>query len=274
MAGIDVFNKEPATDHPFLDLENVTVTPHLGANTKESQKNIAIQAAENAIAAAKGISYPNALNLPIKENELPNFVRPYLELVQKIGHLSAQITKSAVKSIKVIAEGPVADHIESMSTFATVGVLTESLGDQVNYVNAEFVAVERGIDISKEVRPNTSGFINRIAIKLTTSEGTIFIAGTVFDDTVQRIVEIDDYILDVEPKGTMIFFRNTDTPGVIGDVGKIMADNHLNISDFRLGRDKKQQALAVVRIDGQVTKNVIEALQSLEACISVGYATL
>ncbi|HIQ27420.1 MAG TPA: phosphoglycerate dehydrogenase [Sulfurovum sp.] len=274
MAGIDVFNKEPAIDHPFLDLDNVTVTPHLGANTKESQKNIAIQAAENAIAAAKGISYPNALNLPIKENELPDFVRPYLELVQKIGHMSAQITKSAVKSIRVIAEGPVADHLESMGTFATVGVLTESLGDQVNYVNAEFVAAERGIEISKEVTPNTSGFINRIAVKLTTAEGIIFIAGTVFDENVQRIVEIDDYILDVEPKGTMIFFRNTDTPGVIGDVGKIMADNKLNISDFRLGRDHKQQALAVVRIDGQVTKEVIEALQSLEACISVGYAAL
>ena len=274
MAGIDVFDKEPATDHPFLDFDNVTVTPHLGANTKESQKNIATQAAENAIAAAKGIAYPNALNLPIKENELPNFVRPYLELIQKIGHMSAQITKSAVKSIKVIAEGPVSEHIESMGTFATVGVLTESLGDQVNYVNAEFVAVERGIEISKEVKANTSGFINRIAIKLTTGEGTIFIAGTVFDDTVQRIIEIDDYILDVEPKGTMIFFRNTDTPGVIGDVGKIMAENKLNISDFRLGRDNKQQALAVVRIDGQVTKEVISALQSLEACISVSYASI
>jgi len=273
-AGIDVFNKEPATAHPLLDLDNVTVTPHLGANTKESQKNIAIQAAENAIAAAKGISYPNALNLPIKENELPDFVRPYLELIQKIGHLSSQVTKSAVKSIKVMAAGPVADYIESMSTFATVGVLTESLGDQVNYVNAEFVAQERGIDITREVKPNNSGFTNKVCIKLTTDNGTISIAGTVFDDTVQRIIEIDDYVLDVEPKGTMIFFRNTDTPGVIGNVGKIMADNKLNISDFRLGRDSKQQALAVVRVDGFVTKEVIGALQGLEACISVSHATL
>jgi len=274
MAGIDVFDKEPAIDHPLLDLNNVTVTPHLGANTLESQENIAIQASENAISAAKGISYPNGLNLPIKENELPDFVRPYLELTQKMGHLSAQIMRSAVKSIKITARGDIAPYIESLGTFATVGILTESLADQVNYVNAEFVAKERGIEITKETKPNESGFNNKITIKIATQNGTLRIAGTVFEGTVQRIIEIDDYIVDVEPKGAMIFFRNTDTPGVIGDVGKIIAEHKLNISDFRLGRDHRKQALAVVRVDGVITKKLLEDLSRLEACLSASYGVL
>jgi len=274
MAGIDVFSKEPATSHPLLDLNNVTVTPHLGANTKESQKNIAIQAAENAIASAKGITYPNALNLPIKENELPDFVRPYLELIQKMGHMSAQATKSSVKSIKVITEGTISDYIDSLTTFATVGILTESLEDTVNYVNAEFVAQERNINLIKDIKANNSGLSNKITIKLTTENGTFSVAGTVLGEEAQRIIEIDGYMLDLEPKGKMILFRNTDVPGVIGDVGHILSSNNLNISDFRLGRDKNAQALAVVKVDGDITKQVLNELSNLETCLHVGYVVI
>jgi len=273
-AGIDVFAKEPATDNRLLELNNITVTPHLGANTEESQEKIATQAATAAIEAARGSSYPNALNLPIKEDEMPPFVKPYLELTQKLGFLAAQINKGAFKSLKVIAEGEISDYLKSLTTFATVGALKESLGESINYVNAEFVAKERGIELLSKKEPNLSGYKNKITVKLITDKDSVEISGTVFEDSVQRIVDINHFALDVEPKGKMILFKNTDVPGVIGEVGMTLAKHNINISDFRLGRDEHGLALAVIIVDEDVDKDVLKELASLPAAISVSYAIL
>ena len=273
-AGIDVFSKEPAINNKLLDLENISVTPHLGANTYESQEKIATQAAEQAISAARGSSYPNALNLPIDESKMPTFVKPYLELMQKMGSLAAQISKAPIRTLKIVAEGEISNYLDSLMTFALVGSLGESMGEQINYVNAEFVAKEKGIKTVTEISKSDSIFKNRIDIYLSTNKGTIDISGTAFGDDIQRIVKFDGFSLDVEPKGKMIIFKNTDVPGVIGDIGTILAKNGINIADFRLGRNNKSQALAVILVDNSITKDVINELSKLEACIDVSYVIL
>ncbi|MDY0120468.1 MAG: phosphoglycerate dehydrogenase [Sulfurimonas sp.] len=273
-AGIDVFNKEPATDHPLLDLDNVTVSPHLGANTYESQYNIGTQAAQNAIEAAKGIAYPHAMNLPIDESKIPSFVKPFLEMGQKIGFLASQINKSQLLAIKVSGQGAISEYVDSLSTFVAVGAMSETSGDTINYVNADFIAKEKGIKIESESLVESSVFKNLITVKLTTAEGTTTISATIFDDNIQRIVDINGFDVEVGLKGHMIFVKNTDVPGVIGSVGTILANNNVNIADFSLARNDKSQALAVILVDSAVSEKTLKELSSLEACLSVNYARL
>ena len=273
-AGIDVFNKEPATDHPLLDLDNVTVSPHLGANTFESQYNIGTQAAENAIAAAKGISFPHAMNLPIDESKIPSFVKPFLEMGQKIGFLESQMNKSQIIAIKVSGQGEIAQYVESLSTFVAVGAMSQNSGDTINYVNADFIAKEKGIKIESEDLGDSSVFKNLITIKLTTAESITTISATIFDDGVQRIVAIDGFDIEVPLKGDLILFKNSDVPGVIGSIGSILANNNVNIADFSLARNETSQALAVILVDNAVDTNTLNELSNLEACLGLSYARI
>jgi len=272
--GIDVFNKEPATSHPLLDLENLTATPHLGANTLESQERIAEQAATNAINAARGASYENALNLPIDTSNTPDEFKSYLDLAQKLAYLGAQINKGHIKSIQVSAFGEVKNYLDSLVTFAIVGALKESLGENINYVNAKFIAEENSIDIKTKSSENAGGFKNKIEITITTDNDSINIGGTVFDENIQKIVNINSIELDFKPKGKMIFFKNEDKPGVIAKLSLALAENNVNIIDFRLGSDHKGSAIAVVLVENELSKDIIKKLSSIEECKWVSYASI
>jgi len=273
-AGIDVFSKEPATDSPLLDLENISVTPHLGANTHESQEKIAIQAAEAALLAARGISYPNALNLPIKTEDLPQNIVPYLELTQKISYFAAQINRAHINSIRIKVEGDISKYAKSLLTFSVVGALKESLGDNINYVNAKYVSEEKGIETTYEEIPTSSSYHNKVTITLTTDNRVTTVTGTVFDDTQQRIVGIDDFDFDFKPKGKMIVFKNRDVPGVIATIATLLSKNGINISDFRLARGENSSAMAVILVDDSIDKSILKELNSIDACLWVQYAVL
>ncbi|MDA3076737.1 phosphoglycerate dehydrogenase [Campylobacter sp. JMF_04 NA10] len=271
--GIDVFDKEPATSHEFLDIENLTATPHLGANTLESQRNIAVEAAEQAISAARGISYPNALNLPIKSEDLPASIEAYVDLISKMAYLAAQINKGPIKSIKIEGSGEISQYLNSMLVFAIVGALHDSLGDSLNYVNAKFLADEKGIETEYKECVG-SIYKNEIGVTIITDKDTSSVVGTVFDGKEGRIVNVNGFKTDFKPKGKMIIFKNTDVPGVIKNISTILADENINIADFRLGRGEDGNALAVILVDSQVQKSVLEKLAKLDTCLMVRYASL
>ncbi len=269
--GIDVYEKEPTTNHPFFDVENTSVTPHIGANTIESQERIAIQAAEAIIEALRGSSYPNALNLPINTANTPEWVIKYLELSQKMGYILSQIINEPIKKVKISLSGDISKEDKSVLTFALVGLL-KNITDNVNYVNAEFLAKEKGID-TEIIKTKNDTYKNLVSIKVITDNGEYSISGTMLE-THPRVVEFKGFDLEFEPKGKMIFFKNTDVPGVIGEVGMTLAKYNINIADFRLGRNQEGQAMAVIIVDDKVNEDVLNELRNLKAALSVAYAEI
>ncbi|WP_367303338.1 ACT domain-containing protein, partial [uncultured Helicobacter sp.] len=210
----------------------------------------------------------NALNLPVKESELPSVVKPYLELMQKLGFLAVQANKGVITSIHIEAQGEIGAYVDSLKTFALVGALNASLGDKINYVNAPFVAKERGIEVKTSIKQVSDTYKNHIYITLSTQNESISLSGTVFEDRHLRLTSINHFQFDIEPKGRIIFFRNTDVPGVIGLVGSTLGNHQVNIADFRLARQNKE-AMAVILVDSQLPEVAIKQLEEIPACLSV-----
>jgi glyoxylate reductase len=63
-AALDVYEHEPEVHPGLLELENVTLVPHLGSATVETRRAMAELAARNAIAAVRGEPLPTPVAAP------------------------------------------------------------------------------------------------------------------------------------------------------------------------------------------------------------------
>ena len=279
-AGIDVFEEEPAKGNKLFDLENVFVTPHIGANTFEGQEGVAILIAEQVVDALHGRAYVNAVNIPFMKTPLPDHMQRYFVLVQKMGKLAAQLTKGRPEEIKIIMVGKNFEEDFCERTFdapvsyqpftvaALKGFFDVTLKD-VSFINAPYLAKDRNILVAETKTDQFDKFNDLIVFTLRTDQEEKTIAGTVFSDKSGRVVLFDRFHLDIIPEGTFIYFRNVDRPGIIGKVGTILGDNEINIADFELGRQAGGEAIAFVSVDSTISKKVLDDMKAIDGMLEV-----
>jgi D-3-phosphoglycerate dehydrogenase / 2-oxoglutarate reductase len=265
-AALDVFEKEPTEKSPLFELDNIVVTPHLGASTVEAQVNVAIDVAEQIVEVLKGGAARSAVNIPSMKPELIAPVRPYMGIAEKLGALAAQLVKGAVTKVGVEYAGEVAENnVSPLTTVVLKGLLTPMLDVKVNFVNAPFVAKERGIELVESKSQETKDFASLITLKITTEKETRTIGGTLFAGVGDRLVMIDGFRVDAVPEGYLVILQNIDKPGMIGKVGTFLGQHNINIAAMDVGRVKVgEKAVMVINVDNPLSDKVLQELTKLE----------
>jgi D-3-phosphoglycerate dehydrogenase len=277
-AALDVFETEPPTDSPLLTLDNIIVTPHLGASTVEAQLNVAVSVAKQCIEVLKGGAAKYVVNAPMVPPDQAELLKPYTELAEKMGRFVIQTAGGRLASVECIYGGDLAAYAGSMkfvTRLALKGLLDPILQQPVNIVNAEFIAKERGITVSETVTQEASGFKNLITIKIKTDKGEESVSGTVFFKGRSRIVAVGGYTMDMIPEGYVIVSRHLDKPGVIGRASTILGKNNINIAGMQVGRiTPGEQAIMVLNVDSEVPAAVMEEIRAMPGISTATFAKI
>jgi D-3-phosphoglycerate dehydrogenase / 2-oxoglutarate reductase len=271
-AALDVYEQEPLpADHPLRSAPNVVLTPHLGAATREAQRNVAIEIAESVRAALVEGDLSQAVNAPAVGSQEMRRLRPLLDLSRRLGMLGCAMVDGAVRSVEIRYTGSAEDSLRPLGAAALGGVLTCAVGaGAINIVNAAHLAAARGIDVRHVWRGADGEYGEYIEIALAGSDDAVEVGGMLLADDRPRIVKIDSYRVDIRPRGTLLVLRNRDVPGVIGRVGTLLGEAGVNIAEYHQARRRAGgEALAAVALDARLHRQLLTALEALPDVLDV-----
>ena len=267
-AGIDVWPNEPLKpeENPFLGMTNVALTPHLGASTKEAQAGVATDVAIGVAQALHGEPVATAVNAsPITKATL-HVIQPYFNLCERMGNIAIDLAGGRISTVNIEYTGELTDtETAPLTTAVLKGLLSPVLQQTVNFVNARGIAEERHIDVREVKAKKGHYYTNTISLTIDTDKGTHRITGSLFDRKDAKIVSLDHFRVDFEPKGCIIIAPHEDKPGMIGQVASVLGSAGININGMQVGAsaDKGTNVMAVA-VDKDIPTAVLPALMNID----------
>jgi D-3-phosphoglycerate dehydrogenase len=270
-AALDVFTVEPPKESPYFAMDNVILTPHVAGSTGEAQEAVGIQIAAQVRDYLKLGVVQNAVNLPSLTHEEYKQLSPFIDMAGRLGAFLAQAGKGGIESVDLVYSGTLAEAKTDLVRNAAIAGLLQG-SENVNRINANAVAQERGIRISEQkAETHRGGAGSVLTVELHTANGTSRASATVIHGEQPRLLEFDSIDIETPLEGNLLVCRNLDVPGVIGRIGTILGEQGVNIANFALGREragaKPVKALALVQVDAPVSEKVLAALATIEALL-------
>jgi D-3-phosphoglycerate dehydrogenase len=271
-AGVDVYVTEPTTSSPLFELENIVVTPHLGASTEEAQDRAGTDVARSVQLALAGEFVPDAVNVQI-DGVVGDEVRPWLPLVQKLGTTLHAVAGRTPSSVTVDVSGELAGEDVSVLTLAALrGLFTHVVEDQVTFVNVPSLAEERGVTVELTTAPESENHRSVVQLRAAMSDGeSVTVSGTLTGRAeVEKLVEINGRHFDLRAEGEVILLEYADRPGVMGRVGSLLGEAAVNIEAAQISQTTDgADAIMLLRVDRQVDPAVLDGVGA-----SVGARTI
>ncbi len=270
-AALDVFEIEPPKGNPLVGHPRVVVTPHLGASTEEAQEKVAVQIAAQVVDALQGRAFSGVVNGAAMHLTLKQEVRPGLDLAERLGSLVVQTAPGKLKQLTVAAAGDMlVQSLELLKAGVLKGILSHTVPEPVNFINAPFLARELGINVAEERNVDPAPYATILRVRYETETETREVAGTVLGPHAVRLVAMDGFSFEVRPEGYLLIYRNIDRPGMLARVGTILASHGVNIAGVSLGRFRAgETALTVMNVDSAVPQAALEEITSQEGVSSV-----
>ena len=265
-AGLDVYEQEPLPeDHEFRSLENLNLTPHLGASTEEAQESVGVEIAEAIAEVLQGGRIRNAINMPSLDPKDLQTLSPYLELCMRLGAFARQAAQETVQSLHITYWGGMIDFDTIPLTRAVQkGWLKGIAGDEgVNDVNAPYKIKALGIKVETTKSSSSADYNELIEVRTIDSNGKEqSVRGTIIGKNADpRIVEVDGEAIEARPVDTLLVVRNLDKPGIVGKVGSILGQFGVNIANMSLSRSEgSESALTILELDEEPAPEAIEQL--------------
>jgi D-3-phosphoglycerate dehydrogenase len=262
-AGLDVFVNEPPLESPLLSLENIILTPHLGASTDEAQEKAGVSVAKSVRLALGGELVPDAVN--VAGGVIDPSVRPGIPLIEKLGQVFSGLADSPVTSIDVEVRGEIAEFDVSVLKLAALkGIFSNIVSESVSYVNAPLLAEQRGVTVRLITESESEEYRNLLSIRGSLADGSeISVSGTLTGTKqIEKIVEINGYDVEVPFADHLIVMVYTDRPGIVAVYGKEFGEAAINIAGMQIARKEAGgAALSVLTVDSPAPEGLLEKVR-------------